>query len=349
MRKLVFLMCAFFSTELLNAQVLDEEIGFRYVKAEYLLTTDRFEDAIRELNEVVKQNSGYKNALLLRAETKYRLAAYKGAKADVLEYINLNGITGKAASILGRSEYALNAHDDVIFNSVNAAIVLGEKEVKLYEIRAQIYENRNQKLSACEDWQTAARMGSTNGAIKSKRLCGVTDSPSTQEQKPSNPSSTDEPRKDNTTKVDTSKVTQGEVLKMGNKAEDTTLVQVVLAKPDSANTIPDVRIPEEDNTKNTIVIDEELKLEIYGQGLGKRTVKERPNILILAEKDGVVTVEICVNERGIVTSAEFVGNKSTLNQNSLVSLAIRKAREFWFADGEYPKQCGFISFVIKGS
>ena len=116
-----------------------------------------------------------------------------------------------------------------------------------------------------------------------------------------------------------------------------------------ANDGGDLLIPDEDNTINSIVIDEELTLELFGQGLGKRRVLERPSILILAEKDGLVTVEICVNAEGRVDYAEFVASKSTLSQNSLVSLAIRKAKEFWFEDSDYPKQCGFIRFKIKGS
>ena len=63
----------------------------------------------------------------------------------------------------------------------------------------------------------------------------------------------------------------------------------------------------------------------------------------------MVTVEVCVNANGNVEYAEFVAAKSTLTQNSLVSLAIRKAKEFWFEDSDYPKQCGYIRFKIKGS
>lgn len=358
MSKILFSVLCFF-TLTLNAQVLDEEIGFRLVKAEYLLTTERFEDAIKELNEVIRQNPNFKNAMLLRAETKYRLAAYKGAKQDALEHINVNGVTAKACAILGKSDFAL-ASEDAAFNNITAAISLGEKDVKLYEIRAEIYENRNQKLSACEDWQAAAKLGSTKGAINAKKNCGMKQQEIPHKEPETNPTThTDDSEVvDNTTAVDTSVMRKDEVLSDGTKESDTvennpsteTSTDTTFTESNTGGATDDgILLPEEDNTINSIFIDEELSLDIFGQGLGKRRIMERPSILILAEKDGIVTVEICVNNEGRIDYAEFVANKSTITQNSLVSLAIRKAKEFWFEESEYPKQCGYIKYKIKGS
>ncbi len=341
-----------------HAQVLDEEIGFKIVKAEYLINTERYEDAIKELNDIIKQNGNFKNALLLRAETKYKLAAYKGAKQDALEYINQNGVTSKTAAILGKADYSLGMND-ASFNSVSAAIALGEKEAKLYEIRAEIFESKNQKISACEDWQMAAKLGSTKGAINAKKNCGVKiEVP--QEPKRSDDSTINEGNHTDgndqgtkpTTTSDSTQVQEGEVLSNGSNTNGQTTTTTPPTQDSTmvkTNDVPDLLIPEEDNTVNEMVIDEDLVLNIYGQGLGKRAIMDKPSILILAEKDGVVTVEICVNKEGRIDYAEFVASKSTLNQNSLVSLAIRKAKEFWFEESEYPKQCGFIKFKIKGS
>jgi hypothetical protein len=350
-----------------SAQTLDEEIGFKIVKAEYLIGTERYEDAIKELNEVLKQNGNFKNALLLRAETKFKLAAYKGAKQDAIEYINQNGITASAASVLGKSDFALGANEAAM-NSITAAISLGEKEMKLYEIRAELYELKNQKISACEDWQMAAKLGSTKGAINARKNCGVKTEipvePSKQETKNNDDSTVDDTVVNipsNTTKVDTSVIQNDEVLSNGTAPNGGTSTTPPINNPQTDTTTntnneggsegsgSDLLIPEEDNSINKIVVDEELYLDIYGQGLGKRAIMEKPTILILAEKDGVVTVEICVNKEGRIDFAEFVPSKSTLSQNSLVSLAIRKAKEFWFENSEYPKQCGFIKFNIKGS
>ena len=356
---LCILLMASFS--FVRGQQLDEEIGFKLVKAEYLINTERFEDAIRELNAVIQENPTFKNALLLRAETKYKLAAYKGAKTDALEYINVHGITAKASSILGKSEYGLG-NNDAALNSISASIALGEKDVRLHEIRAEIYEQKNQKLSACEEWQAAAKLGSTKAAINARKLCGmkadvpVQQSPTQAEHNDDNDNGHYEQQHNNPVNEvkDTSLVQQGEVITEGKHEEGVESSDSTRQGDDMTKTAPvsepvDMLLPEEDNTVNSIIIDEELTLEIFGQGLGKRRVLERPSILILAEKDGVVTVEVCVNASGTVDYAEFVAAKSSLNQNSLVSLAIRKAKEFWFEDSDYPKQCGYIRFKIKGS
>lgn len=341
----------------LNAQVLDEEIGFRLVKAEYLLTTERFEDAIKELNEIVRQNPNFKNALLLRAETKYRLAAYKGAKQDALDHINVNGVTAKACAILAKSEYAV-ASEDAAFNNATAAISLGEKDVKLFEMRAEIFENRNQKLSACEDWQAAAKLGSTKGAINAKKNCGMKQEVPQKEPTQTNTNQPDsEPTEQHQTSVDTTQLQENEVISDGQQESDTVQnnptntngSDTTFTQADNGTSESGELLPQEDNTVNEVYIDDELTLDIFGQGLGKRRIMERPSILILAEKDGIVTVEICVNNEGRIDFAEFVPNKSTISQNSLVSLAIRKAKEFWFEESEYPKQCGYIRYKIKGS
>ncbi len=334
------------------AQVLDEEIGFRLVKAEYLLNTERYEDAIRELNEVVKVNPAYKNALTLRAETKYKLAAFKGAKSDALESINIFGVTSKSASILGKAEFALNNLDPA-FTSINAAILLGEKDVKLYELRAEIYESKNQKLSACADWQTAAKMGSAKGAVNAKRNCGVqVESEPSTDTAPTTVPTTTPPPSTETKETENNNTTESTASTTTTEANNTTLPTTsdttMLAEPE-VETEGGQILPEEDNTINEIIIDEDLTLQIFGSSLGKRKVMEKPNILILTETDGIVAVEVCVTKDGKVESAEFVGNKSTLSQSSLVSLAIRKAKEIWFEPNQFDKQCGYINFVVKGS
>jgi len=105
-------------------------------------------------------------------------------------------------------------------------------------------------------------------------------------------------------------------------------------------------LPPDDNTPNEIEIDEDLTLVIRGQGLGKRRVLDQPNILILSDEDGIVAVDICVNKRGKVETAEFNSKLSTIAKKSLVSLAIRKSKDFWFEKNDYKEQCGVIMFKI---
>ena len=349
MKHLLFFFGIFLFSNMGLAQSFEEEVGFKYVKAEYLLNTQRFDDAVKELNDIIKQNPSYKNALLLRGETKYKLAAYKGAKLDAMQSIELQGISGTAASILGRSEFAMENFDAALA-SISAAIGLGLTDEKLFLERADIYMKKSMQNKACEDWNIAARNGSTTAAINGKKYCGletvsapITAKPTDDDNhiivsdKPTNPQT------EQSTIVDQNTVSNSPDSSMDN--------QVASSESDPVTTSPTqsyIPIPEENDTPNEIVIDEDLTLAIKGQGLGLRRILERPSILILSETEGVVTVEICVNENGRVEYAEYNAARSTIDTKSLVSLAVRKAGEFWFERNDYPKQCGFIYFKIKG-
>src|SRR5690606_24107231 len=149
---------------------LDGEIGFQYVKAEYLFETNRFDECIQEYNQVILKNPGYKDALVKRATAKYNLAAYKGAKQDVMQSIEIIGITAQGAYMNGKTENAMGNDEDAI-RSVSAAIGL-EEQSDYYELRATMYEKPGQLLKACEDYQEAAALGSALGQQKNKALCG---------------------------------------------------------------------------------------------------------------------------------------------------------------------------------
>lgn len=48
-------------SSVLQAQVLDEETGFIFVKAEYLFETGRYDEAITQYNAVIAKDPKYKN------------------------------------------------------------------------------------------------------------------------------------------------------------------------------------------------------------------------------------------------------------------------------------------------
>lgn len=352
MRKLTSFIAFLLLTATVWAQAIEEEIGFKYVKAEYLLNTQRYDDAVKELNDIIKQSPTYKNALILRGETKYKLAAYKGAKLDAMQSIELLGITPDAASILGRSEYALGNFDAAL-PSLSAAIAMGLTDEKLFLERAEIYQKQGLLNKACLDWNEAARNGSTTAAINSRKFCPNIPEVVKQDPPRNEPPATDVTTVEENTINDSSQVSgPSSETDLTENTGDNPLPDPSLNEAGNgqeSNSGSNLLIPEDNNTPNEIVIDEDLTLAIVGQGLGLRRVLERPSILILSEEDGVVAVEICVNENGRVEYAEYDAARSTLDTKSLVSLAVRKATEFWFERNEYPKQCGFIYFKIKGS
>lgn len=399
--KSIALFCfAFFISGLsLSAQDLDSEAGFIYLKAKYLYETDRHNDAIREFNKVIKKVADYEDALVLRAESKFALAAYKGAELDALEYIALKGITPDVSIVLGKSQYQLE-NFEAAKNTLVTAVQLNPNDPDPLEILAEIAQEDGELLSACDYWKTAAKLGSSKAQEKSKKNCGETVEAEIEtqiddkeevisigsriegdpiEEKDVDPETNEDEEEDEEesgtisvgTRVDDDKTEDKSTNPVITKpSEDESKVENsnVVKKPKTNTDDQDqdkeetskveikvVDIEEEkeeeiDDTPNEIVIDEELKLLISGQGLGRREIVKTPNILILSEQDGIVVIDICVNKQGRVESAEFNSKLSTIGKKSLISLALRKSKDFWFeSDKSKKEQCGTILFDIKGS
>ena len=330
----------------LNAQNLDEELGFIYVKAEYLFSTGRFEDAVPLYNQVIVKEPRYKDALLHRGECKFALAAYKGAKADALQSIEVKGITADAAALLGRSFGQMRDFDPAL-SSLSAAIGLNPENDTYLVWRAALYEQQGSLLKACHDYEAAMRLGNDEAMVKARNLCGI--SGNTQTHPTHVPPST------SNTSTDDGQLKDDEVLSASNEDQPSkTSTTEVGSFGDTivVTQVPpviDPNLPKDDNFINKIKIDDDVSIDIFGQELGRRQIEEVPSILILSEENGKVAVHICVNKNGDVTKAEFDPSNSTIAKKSLVSLAIRKAKEFVFKSGKYDSQCGQMVFFISGS
>jgi tetratricopeptide (TPR) repeat protein len=316
---------------------LDGEIGFQYVKAEYLFETSRYEECITEFNQVILKNPAYKDALVKRAIAKYQMAAYKGAKMDAIQSIDLKGITATAAFILAKAENALGNSEQAI-NSLSAAIGL-EQNVEYLELRASLYEKDQLLLKACQDYNEAAKLGSSIGVQKSNALCGG------YKQKPGTPVLKPKPQMENTQPTQTDPV-QNEPEDTGSSTENE---PTDTAEEPTETPVDDPTIPKEDDFRQMVEIDEELSIDVYGQGLGRRKITVVPSILIIADETGTVTLDICVNNLGEVTKAEFNGTMSTIAKKSMVNLALRKAKEFTFEKSVYTNQCGYMVFKVKAN
>ncbi|MFN8339174.1 MAG: tetratricopeptide repeat protein [Saprospiraceae bacterium] len=327
-------------TSQINAQVLDEETGFIYVKAEYLYETGRYDEAITQYNAVIAKDPKYKDALIHRGIAKYAMAAYKGAKMDAIQSIDLKGINAEAAALLGRAFAQMNDANAAI-NSLTAAIALDQNNAKYHEWRAGIYENEGQILKACQDYEAAMNNGSASAEVKARNLCGTRPKPKTETTQPST-TNTQNPSTP-TQNQDPNVLGDNEVLSEGTKEPDdkpqtventhtnpvnhpssVTDESAVRVTDDSEPAVVDENLPKNDDTANILKIDEELTIQIYGQELGKRQIKEVPSILILADENGKVAINFCVNKDGSVVSAEFNSPLSTIAKKSLVSLALRK-------------------------
>ena len=80
----------------LAGQSLDEELGFIYVKADYLLETNRYDEAISEFTKIIAKDATFRDALYKRAEAKFNVGAFKGTKNDLMDVFELKGISPEA-------------------------------------------------------------------------------------------------------------------------------------------------------------------------------------------------------------------------------------------------------------
>ncbi len=304
---ILFMLAAFFTS--MVAQDLESELGFLYVKANYLLDTDRYEEAIAEYNKIIDQDASYEDALYKRASAKFAIAAFAGTKKDLLQAFEVKGVTPESILLFGKALKNLGEHEAGTETLKTAALIMDAEKEK----------SRPSKR------------------IPKREETSNTDTNNTPEES-TDDKSTGDKIKEGMDEID-EKVNDilDDILGTNNdddKGTDT-----------SEDTGEEVYVP--DNSVNKIYIDEDLTIRIQ-DGLGSRKILEQPNILILSETSGEVTVDVCVNRNGKVETAVYNKEKSTLAIQSLVSLAVRKSKEFWFEGVNRDEVCGTIVFEITG-
>lgn len=84
-----------------------------------------------------------------------------------------------------------------------------------------------------------------------------------------------------------------------------------------------------------------------GGGLVGRKVVQRGSINDNSQKTGKVVINVCVDSKGSVTSAEYTPRGSTTADSDLRTKAIQAARGFRFAASTVNQQCGAITFNFQ--
>ena len=85
-----------------------------------------------------------------------------------------------------------------------------------------------------------------------------------------------------------------------------------------------------------------------GEGLSSRGVTYRPKITDNSDREGIVIVKVCINADGKVISADYVQGGSTTTDQTLVSTAIKGAKQYRFeGNPAAPKQCGDITIEFE--
>ena len=296
--------------------------------------------------------------MLLRAEAKYAMGAYKGTKKDVLQYFGDSGVSDKGIVLLGKSDYKLG-NMDAALNSLLVATGAVSPDANIYEIIGNIYKADGKLLKACDYWAEGASLGSTKCETQSRKVCGSTAPATTTTSRNKNKNKTgglgsakkndDLGSGSSDTPADMDGKGNVDMPTKNNQGSDDSTAGTDDSTDDTPATKPvDSNLPPDDDTANEIVVDEDLTIEIYGNSLGKRRVLDQPNILIMSDDVGLVAMDICVNKRGKVESAELNTELSTIEKPSLISLAVRRAKDFWFEKNDYKEQCGVMIFKITG-
>jgi len=308
MKNLMILLFVSFLTNSSIAQALDEELGFIYVKADYLLETNRYEESIVEFSKIIAKSPSFKDVLYKRAKAKYALAAYKGVKKDLLQSFEINGILPESLLLFGEAQEAME--EEGASNTMEIASILypDNKKASKYKKEEPAVEEQTQKSNDEKVKEEVQKIEDRIASILKDLL----------------------PSKESETNGDKNTADGSSNGEESSENEDEMKMDYIV-----------------DKSVNEIYIDEDLTLEIRN-GLGNRTVVDQPNILILSESSGDVAINVCVNKKGKVVSAEFNSKDSTINTQSLISLAVRKSNEFLFEKSSHSEVCGTIIFKING-
>lgn len=322
---------------------IEEELGFIYVKAEYMMETARYQEAADELSALIQSDSSYEEALLKRAECYYNTDQNNRALDDLLESFKIKGITTKGLKLFGLINASLGKFE-AADNTLDLALLINYKDAEVHFAKAENYRNNNDMKSACAHWEIASNLGHDKSRLQMGKYCR---SYSGNTRPTKKDSKFKEPVLGTKIRVpqrnDPSHTKNGNdpmVLDEGVDLNTDTLIyeqEYEYVEPE----------PEIDDSVAEVFVDEDLSLS-FKNGIGSRKILEQPDILILSETAGNVAVDICINKRGKVESAELNKEETTIRTPSLVSLAKRKAMEFWFEKNSEKEMCGTIIFMVNG-
>ena len=321
MKILSVLILALIGSLSINAQTIDEELGFIYVKADYMLETYRYEDAIKEFTKIIAKDPAYKDALYKRGKAKYAIAAFQGTKNDLMQSFELVGITPAGIELFGKTLSNLDQHDAATITLNTASMINGGMTKETSEASSGSTSEPNDETDEKSTVETLE-----------DKLSSILD-----DLLPDRKTEDEDSAGGNT----------GTTGDTGTTSEDTRT-----PAEDNADGSVDINVKEKeedlpDTSVKEIVIDEELTLEIK-DGIGGREILSQPSIFMVSTETGEVSIDVCLDASGNVISAEYNKAKSSISTQSRVSLAVRKSKEFIF--GRAGKDtCGTILFKIKAT
>lgn len=320
------------------SQSLDEDLSILYMKANVLFDSGRFDESVRMYNRILGDDESYAAAYFMRGKAKYELGAYKGTKNDIITYIELNGVTKEVVKIMSKTEYNLE-NFDAARNYVKTALELDPYDAEQYKIGGDIEKALGNNNEACEMWYSASELGDSKSKSQLDRNCGIY----LRMKKENNHRNRNENQRPSRNDRDEE-----------SRDEDSDLADVISDEDNEEES--DIMVENKNQTKieapdmdaiQEIEIDEDLSV-VLGNGLGKRKIENQPDIFMIANESGRVVIDVCVDGRGKVKLAELNRDQTSLNKAGLISLALRKSKEFSFFPSFRTEQCGQFIFMISG-
>lgn len=339
------------------AQAIEENIKVVYMQANVLYDTERYDEAVRMYNQVLNKDDEFAPAFLMRAKSKYALAAYKGAKSDVLDYFDINGVTKDAIKLMTRIEFKLDRFK-AAKNYALTAVELDPYDAEQILHLGNIEYELDDKTQACEYWFVGSSLGNIKAKTQVNKHCENLMAIKEMNEKTKQKRERERNRKKEV-ELEDEEDDMGDLLKRPKMDDDD---DIVGNRNDEDIDMDDDM--DDDNEKKSkkrdkvviesadmdaiqeVEIDEDLSV-IIGNGLGKRKLEDHPDIFMLSNESGKVVIDICVNNQGKVTSAELNKDQSDILKPGLTSLAIRKSKEFQFFTSFRDEQCGFLIYMIK--
>lgn len=334
----------------MGAQGLEEDPNIIYMKANVLFDSGRYDEAVKMYNRVLNEDDSFGQAYVMRAKTKYALGAYKGTKMDIMKYIERFGVTKEVIKLMSKTELKLENYV-ASRNYVDVALELDPYDAEQHSISGSAHYGMKEKNEACECWSHASSLGDTRSKDLLQDHCGVYlsmkeeshrhDPPSRSNDRRDPPSRTDH-RKEDTDHLENAEDNRPELPERVDRPTDISRPGRTNVEETGRESAPE---PIDRDAFQEIEIDESLTV-VFGNGLGKRKVDDKPDIFLIADESGRVVIDLCVDSNGEVASAELNKDRSTILRGGIISLALRKSQEFKFFPSFREEQCGYMIFVI---
>lgn len=333
------------------AQGLENDNSVMYMKANVLFDSGRYDEAVRMYNRILREDESHTDALFMRSKAKYELGAFKGTKNDLLLFIEMVGINKAVIKVMAATEIELG-NDIAALNYANTALELDPYDSDMFLIKGDASLHLGDSNDACESYFMADGLDNAKAQRRMRSSCNgyrpKHDSRMEDKDTASNQGDVHEAPKLEEQKEEIEDKDDDGIVSLEDIVNDAKNDREQDYNEEQDNRSKQDQLEDRVNMNSTQTIEIDSKLDVViTEGLGSRKLTYKPSIFMLSDQDGVVIINLCVDDNGKVTEAKFDRNNSTIFRSSITSLALRKSKEFVFESSSRADQCGVLAFKIK--